>query len=40
MPGAAGNFNLGDFKSLKDLRKSKELPKFKFSSDIVKDLLD
>lgn len=37
---SAGNFCLGDFKSLKELRKSKEIPKFKFSSEVVKDLLD
>ena len=33
-------FQFGDHKSLKDFRKSKEQPKFKFNSDIVKDILD
>ena len=29
-----------EYKSLKELRKSKEIPKFKLTSDVVKDILD
>jgi len=35
-----GVLQLSEFKSLKEFRKSKEIPKFKFNSDKVKELLD
>eukprot|EP00347_Sterkiella_histriomuscorum_P001475 403371894 len=35
-----GSFQFGDIKSYKDFKKGKETPKFKFSSDIVRDVLD
>ena len=31
---------MSEAKSLKDFRKGKETPKFKFNSDIVKEILD
>ena len=39
-PASNSGFNFGDFKSLKDFRKSKEIPKFKFTSDKVKEILN
>lgn len=35
-----GSFQFGEYKSFKDFKKGKETPKFKFTSDIVRDILD